>query len=109
MIERQHMYGLTGKMIAQPGQRDALIDYLLQAAQGMQTVEGCYIYIVSSTDDDPNGIWITEVWHDKEAHDASLTLDSSKELIAKARPLIAGFGERFEVTPLGGKGLPDNA
>ena len=103
------MYGLTGKMIAQPGQRDTLIGYLLQAAQGMQAVEGCYIYIVSSAADDPNGIWINEVWRNKEAHDASLTLDSTKELIARARPLIAGFGERFEVTPIGGKGLPDHA
>jgi hypothetical protein len=26
-------------------------------------------------------------------------------MIAKARPLIAGFGERFETEPLGGIGL----
>ncbi len=103
------MYGLTGKMIAQPGQRDTLIGYLLQAAKGMDAVEGCYMYVVSNADDDPNGIWINEVWRDKAAHDASLQLEGSQELIAKARPIIAGFGERFETTPVGGKGLPDNA
>jgi quinol monooxygenase YgiN len=101
------MYGLTGKMIAQPGQRDTLIGYLLQAAEGMRDLESCYLYVVSSANDDANAIWITEVWRNKEDHDASLTLDGAKELIAKARPLIAGFGERIEVTPLGGKGLPD--
>jgi len=103
------MYGLTGKMIAQPGQRDTLIGYLLQAANGMRDLDGCYLYVVSCANDDPNGIWISEVWRSKEDHDASLTLDGTKELIAKARPLIAGFGERFESTPVGGKGLPDNA
>jgi quinol monooxygenase YgiN len=35
------MYGLTGKMIAQPRQRDTLIGYLLQAAEGMRDLEGC--------------------------------------------------------------------
>jgi len=25
--------------------------------------------------------------------------------IAQARPIIAGFGERFETTPVGGQGL----
>ena len=103
------MYGLTGKMIAQPGQRDTLIGYLLQAAEGMRDLEGCYMYVVGSANDDPNVIWISEVWRSKEDHDASLTLEGAQELIAKARPLIAGFGERFESTPLGGKGLPDNA
>jgi quinol monooxygenase YgiN len=103
------MYGLTGKMIAQPGQRDTLISYLLQAAEGMRDLEGCYLYMVSSANDDPNGIWVTEVWRNKAEHDASLTLAGAQELIAKARPLIAGFGERFETTPIGGKGLPDYA
>jgi quinol monooxygenase YgiN len=51
---------------------------------------------------------MTEVWRSQADHQASLTLDGAKELIALARPLIAGFGERIEVTPLGGKGLPNN-
>lgn len=102
------MYGLTGKMIAQPGQRETLIGYLMQAANGMDTVDGCYMYVVASADDDPNGIWISEVWRDKAAHDASLQIEGTQELIVKARPLIAGFGERFESTVIGGKGLPDN-
>ena len=103
------MYRLTGKMIAQSGQRDTLMGYLLQAAQGMHDLDGCYVYVVSSANDDPNGIWVTEVWRSQADHQASLTLDGAKELIALARPLIAGFGERIEVTPIGGKGLPDNA
>jgi hypothetical protein len=28
-----------------------------------------------------------------------------RQAIAKARPLIAGFGERFETEPIGGHGL----
>jgi hypothetical protein len=32
-------------------------------------------------------------------------LPAVQAAIAKARPLIAGFGERFETTPVGGYGL----
>jgi len=102
------MYGLTGKMIAQPGQRDTLISYLLQAAAGMRDLEGCYIYIVSSANDDENAIWITEVWRSQADHQASLALAGAQELIAQARPLIAGFSDRTEFVPVGGKGLPNN-
>ncbi len=103
------MYGLNGKMIAQNGQRDTLLGYLLQAAEGLRDYESCYAYIVSSADDDPNGIWVMEVWRSKEDHDASLTLQATQDLITKARPLIAGFSDRTEFTPMGGKGVPENA
>ena len=38
-------------------------------------------------------------------HAASLTREDVRALIGRGRPLIAGAGERFEVIPLGGKGL----
>jgi len=101
------MYGLHGKMKAQAGQRDALLNILLAAAKGLQGYEGCYVYIVSSAPDDPDGIWVTEVWRSQADHQASLALESTQTLIASARPLIAGFSDRVEFTPIGGKGLPD--
>jgi quinol monooxygenase YgiN len=101
------MYGLSGKIKAQLGQRDALIDILLQAAKGLREYEGCYVYIVSSAPDDPDGIWVTEVWRSQADHQASLLLESTKAAIASARHMIAGSSDRAEFTPLGGKGLPD--
>jgi quinol monooxygenase YgiN len=49
---------------------------------------------------------VTGVWTCREAHHASLEDQRVRELITQARPLIAGLGERFELVPLGGKGLP---
>jgi quinol monooxygenase YgiN len=54
---------------------------------------------------DENAIWITEVWDSKESHTASLTLPEVKAAIAKARPIIAGFGDYFTTAPVGGIGL----
>ena len=96
------MYGLIGKMKAVPGQREALIAVMVQVASAMP---GCSSYIVAEDSADPDAIWVTEVWDTPESHKASLSLPSVQEAIKKGRPLIAGFGERFETRPIGGYGL----
>jgi quinol monooxygenase YgiN len=101
--EGENMYGLIGKMLAAPGQRDALIAILQEGTGGMP---GCLSYIVAKDGADPDAIWVTEVWDTRESHGASLSLPAVQAAIARARPLIAGFGERFETEPVGGHGLP---
>ena len=98
------MYGLIGKALAVPGKRDELVDILLE---GTQSMPGCLSYIVAKDTADPNGIWITEVWDTESSHKASLALPSVQAAIARGRPLIAGFAERFVTQPLGGAGLAD--
>jgi len=99
------MYGLISKTKTLPGQRDALIALLLEVVVGMP---GCLSYVVAKDAADSDAIWITEVWENRELHHASLVLRSVQQAIAKGRPLIAGFGERFETTPVGGHGLLPN-
>ncbi len=96
------MYGLIGKMKTVPAQRDALIAILITGVSGMP---GCLSYIVAEDSTDPDAIWISEVWDSAASHQASLSLPSVQEAIAKGKPLIAGFGERFETSPIGGHGL----
>lgn len=96
------MYGLIGKIKAVPGKRGDLITVLQEGAAGMQ---GCLSYIVAQDKEDPDGVWVTEVWTDEASHQASLRLPSVQQAIARGKPLIAGFGERFETTPIGGHGL----
>ena len=93
------MYGIIGKLIADPGSRDELIKILIKGSSGML---GCKSYIVARDARDPDAIWITEVWDSQESHQASLDLPQVKAAIEKGRPLIAGFGERFETEPVGG-------
>lgn len=100
--KKQKMYGLIGKMTAQPGRRDQLVEILMEGVSGMP---GCLSYIVAEDPADPNLIWITEAWESKEAHAASLSLPSVKAAIAKGRPLIAGMAAVAETSPVGGHGL----
>lgn len=93
------MYGLHGKMKAQPGQRDALLDILTKTAD--DGMPGCLMYLISTANDDPDGLWVTEIWQSQADHRASLDLDSVKAL-------IAGMSDRSEFTPLGGIGMPES-
>lgn len=97
------MYGIIGKMKALPGQRDVLAAILLE---GTKAMPGCLSYVVAADATDLDALWVTEAWDSKESHGASLKLPAVQQAISKGRPLIAGFGERFETRPLGGFGLP---
>ncbi|MEZ4541540.1 MAG: putative quinol monooxygenase [Chloroflexota bacterium] len=96
------MYGLIGKMLAVPGERDTLIAILLE---GTGDMSGCLSYVVAIDPADDNAIWITEVWDSEASHAASLTLSAVQAAIARARPIIAGFGDQAVTTPVGGVGL----
>lgn len=96
------MYGLIGKMISVSGKREELAAIMLEGSDAMP---GCLSYIVAADNEDPDAIWVTEVWDGRASHEASLSLPGVQEAIGRARPLIAGFGERFETTPAGGWGL----
>ena len=102
MGDELEKYGLFGKMVAAPGRRDELVRYLLE---GTGEMPGCLIYVVANDPVEPDAIWITEVWRTKQDHANSLQLPAVQSAIAKARPIIAGFGERFETIPVGGVGL----
>jgi quinol monooxygenase YgiN len=74
MEERQTMaqFGLVGSFTAQPGQRDALVALLLEAASLLETFPDCDLWFVSTAPDDPDAVWVTEVWRNQAAHAASL-------------------------------------
>jgi quinol monooxygenase YgiN len=52
---------------------------------------------------------VTEAWTNRAAHAASLEDPAARELIARARPIIASFADRAEFRPEGGKGLPQSS
>ncbi len=97
------MYGLIGRILAQPGKRDELAAILVPGDGGMP---GCLSYVVAEDPENADALWVTEVWTDQAAHRASLQLPAVQAAIAKGRPLIAGFDSRTETKVLGGIGLP---
>ncbi len=99
------MHGLIGQMLAKPGKRDELIALMLTDIGEMP---GCLSYVVAKDRTNADAIWITEVWDSAESHRASLKLPAVQSVIARARPLIAGFGENHETDVVGGVGFPNS-
>jgi len=95
------MYGLIGKIKSAAGKSDELAAILLEGSSDMP---GCLSYVIAKDSTDVDAIWVTEVWDTQESHKNSLALPSVQDAIARGRPLIAGFGERFETSPIGGHG-----
>lgn len=96
------MFGLITKIRATAGARDRLAGILIK---GCASMPGCLSYVVAADATDPDALWITEVWGSAELHKASLQLPQVRSAMMTGRPLIAGFGERFQTTPLGGSGI----
>jgi quinol monooxygenase YgiN len=104
--EEESRFGLVGKLVAKPGERDRLADVLLRAAQAVAEAQGCRLYVVGVSDD-PDAVWVVEVWDDREAHQASLRLESVRALIGEGVPLIAEMAEPVDIRLLGGHGVSD--
>ncbi len=99
------MYGMHGKLVAQAGKRDAFIEILMRAARLVGQFPECKLYVISADLTEPTWIWVTEIWDDKESHDASLKDDRVRSLIAEAMPLMGGPPEAVELNVVGGHGI----
>lgn len=100
--ERKSMYGIIGKLKATEGNRDKLIQILLDGTKGMP---GCALYAIAADANDDNCIWITEFWDSEDSHRASLNLPAVRQAIDAGKPMIEEFGERHIVSPVGGVGV----
>ncbi len=99
------MYGMCGKLVSQPGQRDKFIGILLSAARVVGQLPGCRLYVVNKDLADEVSIWVMEIWDDKNAHDVSLKNEQVRSLIAEAMPLMAGAPEGASLSVVGGHGI----
>ncbi|HEY7374726.1 MAG TPA: antibiotic biosynthesis monooxygenase [Polyangia bacterium] len=96
---------LHGRLGAKDGKRDALAANLLRAAAAMESLPARRLYVVSTSESDPDGVWVTEIWDSAEDHAASLKRPETQQLIAETMPRIAALPERADkLALLGGKG-----
>lgn len=89
----------VGLLGAKPGKRDELIAILTRPNPELAD-NGCLMYEVGASEDDPDTVFVSELWVSAEAHRASLQLESVRAAIAEAMPLLSGTmsGHRFTVS-----------
>ncbi|MDR1704002.1 MAG: antibiotic biosynthesis monooxygenase [Clostridiales bacterium] len=92
-----------GKFTAKAGHGRELLNILLEAAEEMKKVPDCRCYIVGMDKEEPDSVYVFEVWENEEAHQASLSLDSVKNMIKNAMPIIDGMINFPDMVIYGGK------
>ncbi|WP_285766958.1 antibiotic biosynthesis monooxygenase [Peribacillus sp. SI8-4] len=102
-------FSLFGKFSVQEGKRDTMVDILLEAAESMENVYECEIYLVNISETEPNTVYVYEVWSNETAHQASLALEATQILIKRAKPIITGMERISTLKTRGGKGLSHEA
>lgn len=97
--------GVMIKFIAQPGRGDALAAHLIESADLAQAEPGTELWIVHRSPDDPNVVWVYEVYSDDDArvaHEASAEYQRARE---GTRAMLGGPPDVLPLLPLSGKGL----
>lgn len=96
------MYGLITKLTTVPGKREAVIDLLATRAN---PPGGCLSYVAARDPQDPDTVWVTEVWTDEAAHRAALRRPDIKAGLTRALNWIATMHDSIVTEPVGGIGL----
>lgn len=65
---------------------------------------GCIYYLISTTDE-PDVVWISELWASKEAKDAIATSPESAQVMKELMPLVVSVTERTLLSVVGGFGV----
>ena len=99
---RVHSWVMTfvnvGTLGAVPGKLDLLVQILTCRSADLEAA-GCLLYEVGINDEQPDTVFVAELWTTVDAHQSSLQLASVQAAIQEARPLLSGEmgGYRFEV------------
>ena len=78
---------------------------MLGVAQLLAEVPGCKLYVINTSAENTDTVWVNEVWSSQAELDASLTIDRVKASVEQVVSLLAGPPERIDILPVGGKGL----
>jgi quinol monooxygenase YgiN len=104
------MVGRYVKFTARTGQGHALAKLMLVVAGALRGTDGCELYAINRAADGSDVVWVTELWRDQEAVNASLAAldtDAGKARLGEVMTLLEGPPERIDLQPLGGVGLPE--
>jgi quinol monooxygenase YgiN len=92
-----------GKATAKPGKGADLAEILLAAAAGLEDDPGCELYLINRQADQPDVIWVTELWRSQGDLDASLERIRGSSGVAQVMALVDDW-QMIELDLLGGKG-----
>lgn len=90
----------AGTLGAVPGRRDELVAHLTRHSEVLGGL-GCLTYEVGVNDEQPDTVFVVELWTSKDAHRGSLGEPAVRASIEQAKPLLSGEFGGFEFDVVG--------
>ena len=94
-VAGENMFSVYGRMTAQPGRRDEVIALLHEGLRAGGEDSGLLFYSINTAFEDPDMVWLTQLWIDKEAHDRTTRSDPVAGVSRHLPSLLAGRPEGF--------------
>ena len=82
-------FSVHSTMVARPGQRATLAARLRDIIEGASATTGLLGATINEVVDDPDVLWVTEIWTDRLAHDTATLTDRNKADTERLMPLLA--------------------
>lgn len=98
------MHTQLNRLTARDGERRRVLSLLVESGRLFDDNSACLLYLVTEAADDPNVIWVFDLWTSREEHEQALAQPELKPYIAEALPLLVGRPEQLELRVAGGKG-----
>lgn len=98
-------YALINKMTVKAGKRDEVVAILLESGKQFNNHPSCILYLVYKDKNDPDVIWVEDVWTSHDDHSAAMNAPEMRSYITKCMPLLDGMPQQIDVEFSGGKGL----
>ena len=99
-------YVLLNRLTAKRGERNRVVQNLIESGKLFDENAACLLYLVAERADDPDHIWVVDLWTSEEEHTKALQAPELQPHVAETVPLLEGMPEQIELHARGGKGLP---
>jgi quinol monooxygenase YgiN len=96
-------FALLNRLTAKPGQRDRVVEILVESGKLFDANPACRLYLVAESEDDPNLIWVADLWTSEQEHAEALKMPEMRPFVEESMPLLEGMPEQIRVRPVGGK------
>lgn len=96
-------FALLNQLAAKPGQRERVVEILLESGKLFDDNPACRLYLVAVSDDDANLIWVADLWTSEQEHAEALKAPELRPFVEACMPLLEGMPEQIRLRPAGGK------
>jgi quinol monooxygenase YgiN len=103
------MHGIYVRFRARPGRGDELVAALLDGIHSFGDIPACELCLVNRSPDDPDLVYVTEVWSSRAEHQAFAARADVQAFIEQVHALAGEPPEVTYVVPVGGVGLAEAA